>query len=172
MKSPPTLTGTASDFLCQMQPTMIEVIILDSRPLGLLSQRAGKTEADACRTWAADWQSRSVEILVPEIADYEVRRELIRAGKTEGIARLDALYPAIRYLPLTTSVMREAARLWALARNQRMQTSPPEALDGDMIVAAQAFSLGLTPAEFIVATSNPLHLSRFVPADVWENIIP
>ena len=29
------------------------------------------------------------QIIVPEIADYEVRRELLRAGKTRGLARLD-----------------------------------------------------------------------------------
>lgn len=151
---------------------MIKIIVLDARPLGLLSQRIGKAEADACRKWAADWQNRGVEIVAPEIADYEVRRELIRAGKIAGIARLDALYPSVRYLPLTTPVMREAARLWAMARNQQMQTAPPEALDGDVIVAAQALSLGLPDADFIVATANPSHLSRFVLADEWDNITP
>jgi hypothetical protein len=53
---------------------------------------------------------------VPEIADYEVRRELLRANKVRGIARLDLLKNSIGYLPLTTPIMLKAAELWAQAR--------------------------------------------------------
>ena len=31
------------------------------------------------------------EVIIPEIADYEIRRELLRARKSRGIAKLDAL---------------------------------------------------------------------------------
>ena len=55
-------------------------------------------------------------ILVPEIADYEVRRELIRAGKTKGLARLDELKMTLGYLPITTAAMLKAAEFWAYAR--------------------------------------------------------
>ena len=51
-------------------------------------------------------------------ADYEVRRELLRARKAEGLARLDALEEALEYLPLTSAAMRRAAELWAEARQQ------------------------------------------------------
>jgi hypothetical protein len=37
-----------------------------------------------------------------------------------------------------------------------------------MILAAQAFTLGLT--DFVIATTNVKHLSRLVPADLWQNI--
>ena len=47
---------------------------------------------------------------VPEIADYEVRRELIRANKVRGIGQLDALARLLEYLPITTTAMRQAAR--------------------------------------------------------------
>jgi hypothetical protein len=45
-------------------------------------------------------------VVVPEIADYEVRRELLRAGKSKGVAQLDALSQLLEYLPITTAAMR------------------------------------------------------------------
>ena len=39
-------------------------------------------------------------IVIPEICDYELRRELVRADKQEGLKRLDALASALVYLPL------------------------------------------------------------------------
>jgi hypothetical protein len=35
--------------------------------------------------------SSGARVIVPEISDYEVRRELLRAQKGKGIERLDAL---------------------------------------------------------------------------------
>ena len=42
-------------------------------------------------------------MIVPAVADYEVRRELIRAGKVAAIARLDEFIQAMpdRYLAPT-----------------------------------------------------------------------
>lgn len=57
-------------------------------------------------------------IFIPEIADYEVRRELLRARKLRGLARLDLLKDSLEYLPLTTPIMLRAAELWAQARQQ------------------------------------------------------
>ena len=105
------------------------------------------------------------EVFVAEIADYEARRELLRAGKGNSVRRLDALIPTLTYLPLSTQMMRRAAELWALARNQGLPTAPPEALDADVILAAQAESVGA-----LVATENVGHLSRFVSARHWRNI--
>lgn len=106
--------------------------------------------------------------MVPEIADYEVRRELVRARKDRGIARLDAIIEQVEYLPLNTSAMRQAAMFWAEARQQGRPTAADPALDGDVILAAQAATLGR--AGVIVATTNVRHLSRFVPAELWPDI--
>lgn len=51
-------------------------------------------------------------------------------------------------------------------------TADPQALDADVILAAQALSLGISVPGMIVATTNPGHLSSYVPADVWTNIPP
>ena len=71
---------------------------------------------------------------------------------------------------MTTSVMRLAARLWAEARQAGQPTADRHALDGDVILAAQALILGYEPKEVVVATTNSRHLSRFINARSWQDI--
>jgi predicted nucleic acid-binding protein len=111
-----------------------------------------------------------VEVAVPEISDYEVRRELVRAGKTHGVARLDVLAARARYVAITTEAMHLAATLWADARNAGAPTAAPAALDADVILAAQALTAGIAAKEVVVATTNVGHLSRFVNAQIWRDI--
>ena len=66
--------------------------------------------------------------------------------------------------------MRLAAHLWAQARQGGLPTADRHALDADMILAAQILSAGHQPTDFVVATGNVSHLSRFVPADLWSRI--
>lgn len=49
-------------------------------------------------------------VLVPEIADYEIRRELLRAGKTRSVTVLDQYKASLGYVPLTTEAMLQAAQ--------------------------------------------------------------
>lgn len=99
-----------------------------------------------------------------------MRRELLRLGNMRAVARLDALQQTIEYLELTTLAMRKAAELWALARQQGRPTAGNKTIDADMILAAQALTLGV--ANVVIATSNVSHLARFVPAEPWQNITP
>jgi len=108
-------------------------------------------------------------VVVPEIADYEVRRELIRIRSQSALANLDGFGIQLDYLPLTTDALRLAAELWALARISGLPTASDPALDGDVILAAQALCLN-TPV--VVATGNPAHLARFVSAELWSSISP
>jgi hypothetical protein len=82
---------------------------------------------------------------------------------------LDQLGVQLKYLALTTVAMRRAAELWAQARRQGQPTAANCALDADVILAAQALTLG---APAVMATSNPAHLTRFAPAELWQNIGP
>lgn len=153
--------------------TAFQALVLDSSPLGLVTQRAGKSqEGDACRLWLETLLAQGVKVYVPKVCDYEVRRELIRAKNFAGITRLDQLKQLARYLPLTTDVMLKAAELWAQARNAGVVTADIHALDGDAIAAAQALSLGLSAAEYVIATSNVKHISQFASADLWTNVYP
>jgi predicted nucleic acid-binding protein len=112
--------------------------------------------------------SAGVRVIVPEITDYEVRRELVRVGKASSVRRLDALAAATEYLALATPAMRKAADLWAAVRNAGRPTASEKAIDGDAILAAQAITLGVS--SFVVATTNVGHLTRFVPAEEWKTI--
>jgi predicted nucleic acid-binding protein len=109
-------------------------------------------------------------VRVPEIADYEVRRELLRADKTKSIQRLDALKSLIGYIPITTEVMLKAAEFWAQARMSGRPTADHKALDADVILAAQAFVTRQDGDDVVVATTNVGHLSLFVSAKMWNEI--
>ena len=150
---------------------MINTVVLDAGPLSLVTQRRGRSmEVDACKRWVANLSRRGISVCVPEIADYELRRELRRAGKVASLQRLDTMKTTARYLPISTDAMLLAADLWARARNVGLPTADPRELDADVILAAQALNLGLPAAEIIIATPNIGHLSRFLSADLWDKI--
>jgi predicted nucleic acid-binding protein len=129
-----------------------------------------RPENEECKRWLAKLVSQGTRVILPEIADYEVRRELLRAGKKVGIDRLDRLKINVEYLPLTTPAMLLAADLWAQIRNMGRQTASDLALDGDVILAAQALTCGVASADILVATTNVDHLSRLVGAKMWRDI--
>jgi predicted nucleic acid-binding protein len=60
--------------------------------------------------------------------------------------------------------MNLAAQLWAEARLNGLPTDASSAMDGDVILAAQAKALS-----GMVLTTNKKHLSRFVPVAVWQS---
>jgi predicted nucleic acid-binding protein len=146
---------------------MSRLVVLDSTPLGQLSNPKPKHPI-------ADWVAALIEagtrVVIPEIADYEVRRELIRAGKRNSIARLDALKKEHVYLAITTPVMLVAAELWADARKMGRPGAASESLDGDVILAAQAILARGQGHEVIIATDNVKHLAPFVDAREWKDI--
>jgi predicted nucleic acid-binding protein len=147
---------------------MSRVVLLDTGPLGLLTNPKPTQDNLACTRWLQSLSNQGVRILVPEIVDYELRRELLRVNKANGIARLEAVIAQAEYLPITTSAMRQAAAFWAQARQQGQPTAGDKTIDGDVILAAQAATLGVPDA--IIATTNVGHLSRFATADLWQNV--
>jgi predicted nucleic acid-binding protein len=126
-------------------------IVLDATPLGLLVQPFTSPNGDRCRKWLLNKVSGGMGVLLPEVADYEVRRELVRAKKATSVAALNAFVgnPQISYLPTTAH---------------------PKALDGDVILAAQVMAAGYSPEDFTIATSNVTHLAQFAPSAAWESI--
>jgi predicted nucleic acid-binding protein len=146
-----------------------QVLFLDSGPLGLLTHPQRSVEVIG----VAEWLSRALlagsQVIVPAIVYYELKRELLRAKKTFGIGRLDQFVNAQpgRYLTLSDDALRLAAELWAKSRQEGRPTADGKALDIDIFIAAQVLSFG---REGIVVTTNPKHLSQFVPAKHWNEI--
>jgi predicted nucleic acid-binding protein len=146
---------------------MTKVVLLDAGPLGMASN---PRPAEAILTWLGRLLTADVEVLVPEIADYEVRRELLRTGLTKSVRRLDELQSSLGFLPITTGAMRKAAEFWADARRRGRPTAHEKTLDADAILAGQAATLSI--GKVVIATSNLRHLARFVPAENWQDISP
>jgi hypothetical protein len=115
----------------------MRLVFLDTGTLGMVANPRGSRRAIQCRQWARNLLAAGVRVFVPEICDYEERRKLIHVGSTAGLARLDRLKIGFDYAPITTDVMLKAAELWAAARRAGLPTAPPDALDGDVILAAQ-----------------------------------
>ncbi|KPL07488.1 hypothetical protein AMJ85_09430 [candidate division BRC1 bacterium SM23_51] len=141
---------------------MARTVVLDAGPLGMIAHPRPNAEI---ATWFMRLLKSGATIFLPEIADYELRRNLLLEGLTKSIARLDQLKIALNYLPLTSEVMLRAAEFWADARKHHKPTADPKELDCDAILAAQAEQVGA-----VVATDNVGHLSLFVEAKSWRDI--
>jgi predicted nucleic acid-binding protein len=152
----------------------MRLVFLDSGPLGILANPTATPSALACNQWANDLLASNARIIVPAIADYEVRRELIRAGKVAALRRLDFIRASLEFDPITQAAFDRAAELWAFVRTGGRPTAAPEALDGDCILAAQILlAVGIGDVATI-ATKNSGHLSYFlgIDAQLWEMITP
>ncbi len=114
------------------------------------------------------------QIYVPAIVYYETLRELERMGASGQILRLQrfCFQSPASFLKLETQHLEIAAKLWAQARNNGTPTSSRDALDADVILAAQTLSLELQPENYVVATTNVSHLTQFVSAELWTNLAP
>ena len=101
---------------------MAEIVMLDSGPLGKLAHPKPRVET-------VEWLDRLTDagytVVLPEVADFEVRRGLLAAGLIRSRKRLDELKAELVYQPITTSVMLRAAELWAEARRRGRPTADP-----------------------------------------------
>jgi len=146
---------------------MPDTVWLNAGPLGMISHPRPVSEIVV---WLVNLVTAGVDVLIPEIADYEIRRELLRSRRDKGVYRLDQVKASLGYVAITTEAMLKAAEFWADARRRGRPTAHAESLDADVILATQAATLDSN--DVVVATTNPRHLTRFVKADHWENIKP
>jgi predicted nucleic acid-binding protein len=148
-----------------------QYIILDFGPLGMVANPRASGTTLNCQLWLENQLQQGSVILIPEIADYEVRRELIRAGRQRSVRQLDQLKALLEYIPITTAMVLKAAELWAEVRQQGIPTADPKSLDGDVILAAQTIITSQQrQQEITIATTNVGHLSRFTIAQDWQQI--
>lgn len=144
---------------------------MDTGVLSPLTYPGTQPEATACRSWMEDLVTTDREVVIPEICDYELRRELLRADKAGSVRRLDALATEIGYLPIDTPTMRVAAELWSDLRRKGRPTASDERLDADVILGAQALEMERNGSRVVVATSNVRHLKRMCDARAWNDIV-
>jgi len=149
---------------------MSRVVLLDAGPLGMVSNPRSNSEAEECKTWLASLVLNGLEVVIPEIADYEVRRELLRANRDKGLARLNGLKAMLGYAPITTAAMLKAAEFWAVARNSGRPSADDAALDADVILAAQAAVLAQGETQPVIATTNVRHLGILADARDWRDV--
>jgi predicted nucleic acid-binding protein len=140
------------------------LIFVDTTLLWLLVHPAGGQAPLDLRRRLQRRVASGDKIAVAEICDCEARRELIRRRATAQLANLDRLVAASSYIPIDTPTMREAAALWAQVRGSGKPTASSRALDGDIILAAQA----RRQKQSLVATQNVRHLSLVCTATDWR----
>ena len=141
---------------------MTKPFLLDTGPLGKIAHPRPHPEIFA---WLTRILGGGAVVVVPEISDFELRRNLLLEGLTDSLQRLDELKVVLNYLPLTTGAMLIAAAYWAEARRRGKPTADPKELDVDVILAAQAHEAG-----GIVVTENVGHLDQLVEARHWREI--
>lgn len=105
------------------------IILLDSGPAGLVTNPRATPQNEQVRQWMRSLLARGVLMLMPEIVDYELQRELLRGNKVRGIRRLDQFKATGAYVPLSTVALLQAAQFWAQARQQGQPTASNESLD-------------------------------------------
>lgn len=156
--------------------------LLDSGPLGLLTHPNANERADECKRWLARFLFEGHTALVPEITYYELRREqrrteLKKGQPSQGLINLETLAADTGFVPITSATMHMASDLWTQARHANLQGAADAALDGDMILCAQARLLdpaewGADGATVIIATEDVKHLQYFADARHWHDIRP
>lgn len=149
------------------------IVVLDSGVLGyLIHPNTDLQDKRECGEWYLRLASQANLFCLPEIIDYETRRKLLEIGSGFSIDRLNQLKETLEYLPLTTEIMLHAAQIWAESRKTQYPTTGPEALDVDVILAAQTIAHGREiNRPVVVATTDVGDLSRLgIDAREWRDI--
>ena len=150
---------------------MTHLLVLDSSVVGAITNpKQTSPIIRDCQIWFRRSLERQSIFVLPEIADYEIRRELLRGKKINGLKKLDELKSAIYYYPIDSEIMLTAAQLWAESRQRGMPTADARELDGDVILAAQAIQLQSKGYEVTIVTTNVGHLAQFVTASHWQDL--
>jgi hypothetical protein len=123
--------------------------------------------------WLLHLELSGVEVIIPAIADFDVRREWLRLGATAKLRRLDALTARFDSLPISNAALDQAAAFWAHVRRTGLPTAGDEELDADAILSGQAMTLQSPGDVVTIATNNVRHLGRFPGIDArgWSAVV-
>lgn len=145
------------------------VFFLDSGPLGMVTHPRGDERTRACAAWFERQLEVGRQFVLPEIVDYEFRREMLRMRKDETLRKLAIVRSSVTFLPLNSAAMTRAAELWAFMRQRGLATADEKALDVDVILSAQRGLFAAAEAcRAVVVTDNVGHLARLGEAAPWD----
>jgi hypothetical protein len=60
---------------------MTQIVLLNSTPVGLITNPKATPLAIECQQWLESLLDRGYQVVLPEIIDYEIRRELLIVNK-------------------------------------------------------------------------------------------
>ena len=150
---------------------MARIILLDAGLIGLLASAPHLPAVIEGKAWLEGHLGQN-EVTIPDVAAYEVLRELIRLGATEKLIRLDDLRARLFSAEVTEDAWDKAAEFWALVRKAGKPTASPDALDADAILAGVAATIATPGDAVVIATTNVRHLARFpgIDARPWREV--
>ena len=154
------------------------IVFLDSGVLGILCSSENTLTVSRCQEWFYQLLARGIYVTSSYLCDYEVRRSLqLNQFKnpiaTESLENLDEMLSLIEFLPVTPNVLNLSSYLWAEIRYQGRPTAEIKNIDIDVIIGAscQLLQQEYPGQRLVVATTNVKHLSRFIEAKTWSEII-
>ncbi|MDX1967880.1 MAG: hypothetical protein SFV23_11960 [Planctomycetaceae bacterium] len=147
-------------------------LVLDSSALGKLchpKQPKNRSFVEAV-TELSGSATPYADNCAPAIAEYELRRKFLRlVGRNQAslvsVERLDDLCSELWLLARSRHVLRLAAGYWSELRRRGLPTDASASPDADVILAAQAATIGGW-----VVTSTFRHLIRLIPVIRSEDI--
>ena len=154
---------------------MTRHVLLDAGVIGQLCLSRTMPGIAECFEWFSRLEASDTVIVVPEIAHFEVRRELVRLDARVKLGRLQKLLDSVLVTPVTSEAWLQAAEFWAIVRRAGKPTADPHALDGDAILAGVAATIGGPDDRVTIATTNVRHLSWFpglTPVDGRRSLDP
>ena len=115
-------------------------------------------------------EQQKIGLRVPEICDYEIRRNLILENLDKSIRKLNKFRKTDRLIFFNSDTMMIASEIWAEIRKQGNPTENKDNLDGDVILAAQACQLKRYYELVIVLTTNAKDLAKFnyLNLKIWD----
>ena len=151
---------------------MLPIVLLDAGVVGLACSSPRSSEVERFARWFDEMLGVGVDLWIPDIARYEVRRELLRLNATRKLDRLDKFCDGLALVSVTLEAWEVAGYFWATVRRMGRPTADPNALDADAILAGVAVTIEHPGQAVIVATTNVRHLSWFpgVDARFWDQI--
>jgi predicted nucleic acid-binding protein len=153
---------------------MKRVALIDSGPLNEIVKP--QPSVDVSR-WLKFIDEKRIAIRVPEIIDYELRREIVLQcligtnDSYKSLHKLNKYRQTKRFISINPSVtLTDACEIWAKLREKGQGTSDNKNIDVDVILAAQAISMKNDFDEVIIVTGNLSDIQRFCYLDiqVWD----